>query len=93
MKTNNSFVCTFKDNAFSPDDASKGILLFLIFETAISLIYQTVYSMGITSTLMSYAFNILLDACFVLTVVIIAKNRNNNPIDALKIKKSPNGDF
>ena len=80
----------FKDNAFTPDDASKGILLFLVFETAISLIYQTIYTMGLTSSLFSYFFNILLDACFVLTVVIIAKNRKNDPVEALRIKKAPN---
>ena len=90
MKKENSFMYAFKDNAFTPDDASKGILLFLVFETAISLIYQTTYTMGLTSSLFSYFFNILLDACFVLTVVIIAKNRKNDPVEALRIKKAPN---
>lgn len=89
-KKESVFNYAFKDNAFTPDDASKGILLFLVFETAISLIYQTVYSMGITASFLSYFFNILLDACFVLTVVIIAKNRKNDPISALHVKKAPN---
>lgn len=89
-KKNNSFTYVFKDNAFSPDDAAKGILLFLVFETAISLVYQTVYGLGINGTFLSYFFNVILDACFVLTVVIVAKNRNNEPFSQLHVKKAPN---
>ncbi len=88
-KKENQLNFAFKDNAFSPDDASRGILLFLIFETAVSLVYQTVYSMGATATFLSYFFNVLLDVCFVLCVFIIAKNRRNRAINELRIKKAP----
>ena len=89
-KKNNSFTYVFKDNAFTPDDAAKGILLFLVFETAISLVYQTVYGLGINDSFLSYFFNVILDACFVLTVVIVAKNRNNEPFSQLHLKRVPN---
>lgn len=86
----NALNFAFKDNAFSPDDAARGILLFLIFETAVSLIYQTVYSVGATATFFSYFFNVLLDICFVLVVIIVATNRRNNAINELKVNKAPN---
>lgn len=88
-KKENLFNYAFKDNAFTPDDAAKGLLLFLVFETAIVLIYQATFTLGMTSSFFSYFFNVLLDVCFVLTVVIIAKNRKNDTISELRVKKAP----
>lgn len=90
-KINNySLKCAFVDNDFTPDDVSKGLLLFLVFNTAVSLVYQLFYYIGITSTVFSYIFNVLLDVCFVLTVYVVAKNKRLNTIKQLKVTKAPN---
>ena len=57
---------------------------------AVSLVYQLFYYIGITSTVFSYIFNVLLDVCFVLTVYVVAKNKRLNTIKQLKVTKAPN---
>lgn len=88
-KNNFDINCLFRDNDFTPDDVAKGLLLFLVFKTAVSLVYTLFYYLGLTSEVFSYIFNVLLDACFILTVFVIAKNKKVNTIKQLKIKKAP----
>lgn len=88
-KKNSLFKIDFKNNAFSLDDVAKGLLLFLVFETAVSLVYQIVYMLGFTASWLQYLFNALLDVGFVMAVFIVAKNRKHNMLDQLKIKKAP----
>ena len=85
----NSLNYTFVDNDFTPDDVAKGLLLFLVFNTAVSLVYQLLFYIGLTSTVVGYVFNILLDVCFVLTVYFVAKNKRINTVKQLKVTKSP----
>ncbi len=90
-KNNNSYIKTFyKNTDFTPDDVAKGLLLFLIFQTAVSLLYQIVALIGLTGSIFSYLFNGLLDACFLLVVYIVAKSRSVNPINQLRVKQAPN---
>lgn len=77
----------FVDNGFTPDDAAKGLLLFLVFETLVSLLYQSVYFAGATGEAWSFVFNILLDISFLVAVYIVAKNRKRNPIAEVKLNK------
>ena len=81
------FSVMFTDNSFTPDDAVKGLLLFLVFETVVSLLYQSVYFVGFTSDLWSFVFNIILDASFVLAVYIVAKNKKKNTAVEVKLNK------
>ena len=81
----------FKNSAFTPDDTAKGIMLFIIFQTIVTLLYQGVYFMGFDSSgMMSYVFTFILDACFVLAVYFIAKGARLNMLEELKAKKAPN---
>ena len=89
-KNNNFMLKTmFKDNEFTPDDVAKGLLLFLIFETAVSLVYQLVYFIGLRLNALSYVFNVILDLCFLLTVYLVAKNKKVNAIKQIKVQKAP----
>ena len=89
-KNNNFMLKTmFKDNEFTPDDVAKGLLLFLIFETAVSLVYQLVYFIGLRLNALSYVFNVILDLCFLLTVYLVAKNKKVNAIKQIKVEKAP----
>ena len=81
------FKVMFVDNGFTPDDAAKGLLLFLVFETLVSLLYQSVYFAGATGEAWSFVFNILLDISFLVAVYIVAKNRKRNPIAEVKLNK------
>ena len=60
----------YRNSAFTPDDTAKGIMLFIVLQTIITLLYQGVYFMGFDSSgMMSYVFTFILDACFVLSVL------------------------
>ncbi len=89
-KNNFDINCMFRDNDFTPDDVAKGLLLFLVFKTAVSLVYTLFYYIGLTSSVFSYIFNILLDVSFIMTVYVVAKNKKINTIKQLKVKKAPN---
>lgn len=89
-KNNFDINCMFRDNDFTPDDVAKGLLLFLVFKTAVGLIYTLFYYIGLTSSVFSYVFNILLDVSFIMTVYVVAKNKKINTIKQLKVKKAPN---
>jgi membrane protease YdiL (CAAX protease family) len=60
-----------------PDDTAVGLLLFMLFQVVISQAYQTVYTFGVTSTYISYVFNFLLDAGFVLAVLLVVKEKKD----------------
>lgn len=77
--TENKFTIytSFKESKFLPDDTAVGLLLFMLFQVVISQAYQTVYTFGITSTYISYVFNFLMDAGFVLAVLLVVKEKKD----------------
>lgn len=80
----------FKNGTFTPDETAKGMMLFIIFQTIVTLIYQGVYFIGGDEFgVWSYVFTVLLDACFVLAVYFIAQGANRNMFDELKVRKAP----
>lgn len=85
----NSIKFNFTPSRFVPDDTSKGLFLFLIFQTLIMLVYQVVYMLGLTHDVWSYVFTLVLDACFIGCVYVVAKPRKIDMLSNLKVKKAP----
>lgn len=75
---------------FTPDDASKGLLMFLILQTLVTLVYNVLYLFGLEQSIWSYVFTVILDLCFVGCVYGVAGPKNIDTIENLKLRKAPN---
>ena len=90
LKNNDSKLkINFTGSRFVPDDSAKGLFLFLVFQTMVTLIYQVLYMVGLTQEIWSYMFTFILQACFVLCVYFVAKPRNINMVANLRLKRAP----
>lgn len=89
MNDNNKLKINFTGSRFIPDDTAKGLFMFLVFQTLVSLIYQVLYMMGFVQEVWSYVFTFILQLCFVGCVYFVAKPRNINMIANLRLKKAP----
>ena len=86
----NKFINIFNDNQFSPDDAAKGLFLFIVFSTIISYTFEVVATLNVNVNFWSYFFTVIIDISFVLSVWIVAKSRNKNFIPNLKVENKIN---
>ena len=79
----------FKETKFVPNDTAKGLFLFLVSQTVITLIYQVLYMVGFVHSVWSYVFTLILDAAFVYCVYSITKTKNFKFMEAIKANKAP----
>ena len=84
----NSIKFHFTPSRFVPDDTSKGLFMFLIFQTLIMLVYQVLYMIGFVHNVWSYVFTLILDACFIACVYVVAKPKKIDLFSNLKVKKA-----
>ena len=86
----NSIKFHFTNSRFAPDDATKGLFLFLIFQTLVTLVYQALYLVGLQANIWSLIFTLILDFCFVACVFSVSKEKKINVFSNIKVKKAPN---
>lgn len=86
---NNKLKINFTGSRFVPDDTAKGLFMFLVLQTVVSLIYQVLYMMGFVQEFWSYVFTFILQLSFVGCVYFVAKPRNINMIANLRLKRAP----
>lgn len=79
----------FTNSRFVPDDAAKGLFLFLVLQTVITLVYNVLYMVGLVQSIWSYLFTLILDFCFVSCVISIARQKKINVITNLKLSRAP----
>ena len=89
-KNSNAIKFNYIDSRFTPDDTTKGLFMFLIIQTVVTLAYQVLYMMGFVQSFWSYVFTLIIDAGFVTSVIMIAKSKRIDPFANLKVKKKPN---
>lgn len=85
----NAINFAYTKSKFTPDDTSKGLFMFLIMQTLITLVYQVLYMVGLTAPMWAYVVTLVLDACFVLSVYSITKYKKVNFWSNIKLNKAP----
>ena len=85
----NSIKFHFTNSRFVPDDATKGLFTFLIFQTLVTLVYNVLYMVGLVQSIWSYVFTLILDFCFVACVYSVSKAKKIDLFTNLKVKKAP----
>ena len=90
MNKNNNGAINFQFNGtkFVPNDTAKGLFLFLVTQTIVTLIYQVCYMIGLVQSIWSYVFTLILDACFVYCVYYITRAKNYKFAEAIKVNKA-----
>jgi len=86
----NSIKFHFTNSKFMPDDATKGLFLFLIFQTLVTLLYNVLYMIGLVQSIWSYIFTLILDFCFIACVYSVSKQKKIDMFSNLKLKQAPN---
>lgn len=81
---------SYTGSKFTPDDASKGLLMFLILQTLVTLVYNILYIFGISQSIWSYVFTVILDFCFIGCVYGVSVPKNIDTFSNLKLNKGPN---
>lgn len=79
----------FSGTKFVPNDTAKGLFLFLVSQTVVTLIYQVLYMMGLVQDIWSYIFTLILDAAFIYCVYTITKTKKFNFMEAIKANRAP----
>lgn len=85
----NSIKLHFKETGFLPNDTAKGLLLFIISQTIVTLIYQVLYMIGFVHSIWSYVFTLILDACFVACVYNISKTKKLDFWSSIRARRLP----
>lgn len=88
---NNSINFNFTNSKFFPDDTAKGLFLFLIYQTLITLAYQLLHIMGLGGLpFITDVFGVLLSLGFAFCVYYICKEKKINFYENTKLNKAPN---
>ena len=86
----NNIKFNFINSRFVPDDTSKGLFLFLIFQTIVTLVYQMLYLLGFgVLTWLPDFFSVILGLGFAGVVYSLCRARNIDFFYNIKIKKAP----
>lgn len=86
----NPIKLNYTNSKFAPDDASKGLFMFLIFQTLVTLVYNILALVGLSQPIWSYVFTVILDFCFIGCVYSVSIPKNIDAFSNLKLKKAPN---
>lgn len=87
---NNSINFNFTNSKFFPDDTAKGLFLFLIYQTLITLAYQLLHIMGLGGLpFITDVFGVLLSLGFAFCVYYICKEKKINFYENTKLNKAP----
>lgn len=90
-KQNNQIKLNYTNSRFVPDDTSKGLFLFLIFQTITMLVYQLVFLLGLGDIAwLTEVFSVIIGLGFAGVVYAICNNKKIDFFTNIKVKKAPN---